>query len=160
MFIKYNNNNNNNNNNILWIYIKIYGTSSISYIPVHQLLYRSCPVEKQHPPLLEPYFHLKVSATPPAIIERLSEAPFSKKCSMKRTGNICVDRLWLSNVVLLWTAVTINTQHGVHPTTLSLRISQILSEFFIVKAFCCKGWICVFKLHNWGVTVSCLRIAL
>jgi len=42
--------------------------------------------------LLEPYFHLKFSAIPHSIIERLGEGPFIKQCSMKRTGNICVDR--------------------------------------------------------------------
>ena len=46
---------------------------------------------------------------------------------MKRTGNISVDRQWLSNLGLLWTVVTSDAQRGFHLTTLSLKISQVLS---------------------------------
>jgi len=103
--------------------------------------------------MLEPYFHLKISAILPAIIERLGEGPFIKKYSMKRTGNICVDRQWLSNVVLLCTAVTIDAQHVVHPTTLTLRISEFfgfcLQTPFVVKNgfeflnYITEGWMLV-----------------
>ena len=123
----------------MWVYIQIYGTSSTSYIPVHKSVYRLCPVERQRPPILEPFFQLKFSTILPAIIETLGDGPFSKKYSMKRTGNICVDRQCLSNAVLLWTAVTVDAQHAVHPTTLSLCISQVLSGICLWKPLVVKN---------------------
>ena len=127
---------------------------------------RLCLVEWKHPPLLELYFHLKASAIPPALIERLGQSPFSEKCSMKRTGNMCVDRQWLSNVVLLWTVVKVCAQHGVHPTTLSPRISQVLSGFCLWKPVVVKdgfnflnyiteGWLLVVYVLLCKCTFQC-----
>ena len=127
---------------------------------------RLCPVEWEHPPLLEQYIQLKVSAVLPAIIERIGEGPFSKKYSMKRTRNICVDRQWLSNVVLLWTVVTMDTQRAVNPTTLLLRISQVLSGFCLWTPLVVKdgfeflnciteGWLSVVYLLLCKCTFQC-----
>jgi hypothetical protein len=57
---------------------------------------------------------------------------------MKRTGNIRVDRQWLSNVGLLWTVVKIDAQHGFHPTTLRYRILQYCPDCVCEHLLLCR----------------------